>query len=145
MKRNHSDGKRQKKPGLDKLISFSELHWSYLQGHYMHLCFRLLESPTHRERSKIRSSFDVKHTEFLFTCFFINSWTLAVLTCRITKAVTVPITNKRSEATPSIGKWSHWGAVRPPGNSAKIFIWNQGRTATFQGGWWAMKFALWLY
>lgn len=48
MKRNYSDGKWQTKPGPEELISFSELHWSYLQGHYMHLCFRILESPSHR-------------------------------------------------------------------------------------------------
>lgn len=144
MKRNYSDGKWQTKPGLDELISFSELHWSYLQGHYMHLCFRLLESPTHRERTKIQSSSDLKYTEFWFTRFFINRWTLAVLACRVSKAVTVPLPNKPSEATPSTGKWSHWGAVRPSGNSAKFVIWNQGRTATFRGGWCAMKFVLWL-
>lgn len=142
MKRNYSDGKWQTKPGLEELISFSELHWSYLQSHYMHLCFRILESPSHRERSKIQSSLDVKYTEFWFTWgFFINKsfyWTLAVLPCRISKAITVPSSNKPSEATPSMGKW------RPEvfRELRKICYMKSQENCNFSGSWWATKFVL---
>lgn len=46
---------------------------------------------------------------------FINSWTLAVLACRISKAITVLLTDKPSEATPSTEKYGHQGATRHSG------------------------------